>query len=1194
MSALDLSFGEEDQREYGETTITTDAAFTIDLLSRLLDFCSFSGFVSLFDGNSRPTNVSSAVAQFIVFEPCPVEVWAYIPLQVTCSLITQISEHDFQNALRVQYRSIPCERRDIVVAKLEQMYLPVEGRAGAKTNLTIADCATAFYGDPHFKTMAATLIKFGDRNDWQATFCVSLLGLHHASAQAWRVHNLLIKLQASFFTLPFTSATKFLKELHNVYRTRFVDPNDCSALTAEQVRHMYGVDTLPGRHESLKHPAYEELIMRMVDPTQRKYISPFQEPDVDPDGTAYATDLSRAIRIALEEALGSAPDVHLESFEDWYSRRMFWAAAGGAPGAKVRWDSDSSTERLNKRGALLIIPEQHIWEIVRKVGDLTPQEFSKAALKYEAGKDRWILNTSIEYYLVEAYLLDMFEGACVGETWNSSVNSAAQELRERIKRLAVLADPRNAGLMWDFSDFNINHTMHALTQLFVELEHVFKRFGTYTDTKDKNRDEILADIALFTRWKIEAKRHMYVFDPEVGFGTEAVRSLQSGERSTSFTNTFLNRAYRIMHDWFCERFFGRPLLLRESWHQGDDVLVLTKSVSDAVLACVVYNLLGFAGQPYKILLSHAGYGEFLRYSYDPTINSIAGYPIRTYSGLIGGEFFRETSTDPGERALTFLDQVSDAIRRGCMPTQKLLDVLIKKHAHLSYTKGGIVKRVFPKLDLLLTPAILGGYGTSSLQPTRYLSRPRYVADTLQPLIEVFSDKDSQATQLAAATLFNSPIAFGIASGQGKTTLTAKYPAVFVDPDTYVDRSLVDLLAKRRDWKRLNARHRTLPYPRNKVLLTWAYETAPEDYFYVGSLVVKDFTPVRLSSDNTAAQYQTAQRLPGAAPVYEFQSYDARDAFIFSVISQLANNAGNLMGSYVLTPTRRSFITTTRPLFKPPDVPTRLLSDKRSFGELSDAKWLARIGASAAIGRVNAAIVHDALSGAYPAAALSNALASFAEELDKYLSTVREGPDVEPLNLPSSWVPRMHRSIDAIFTWISGGAGSKPSHSYGVVNALLRDLKLNSLVTLMAAIHELPPVFYPGRLGRLYNVLTLRNDGAKIIDRPHYVKVKTILYLAHAGDEVVFERICDNIYSYLVGEMSFFPAPPSYVSPLVSTTLRDATLEFVEQQLFPEILQHSKVDFANYVSTIEYNMHRAYTAYTWKFADRQRPPLNMSG
>ncbi|QOI17266.1 RNA-dependent RNA polymerase [Picoa juniperi mycovirus 1] len=408
--------------------------------------------------------------------------------------------------------------------------------------------------------------------------------------------------------------------------------------------------------------------------------------------------------------------IKADSMETWYGDRLAWGAAGGAPGAKIQWSSDS-TERLNKRGALLMISYSHLERVLNDIGKA--HLYSKMARKWELGKFRGIWNTAIENYIFQGYIADIIENNARGDTWYSAGESPRLKYANEAKR--VIDHIFSSTVMWDYSDFNINHTFILMKVLLaaaltVLLERVEPNPG-------EDIEVIRNDMKRCVVWTNTA-RDVTILDnnndEEIEIVALVARSMQSGERMTSFINTFSSRTYLLSVNKWAMQTLGRELAptsdssvtRRSQYHLGDDVWAYVSDVVDGLLLCIIFNLHGYAGQLYKITLSYSGVGEYLRLMYDSHESTVAGYPIRSLAGLIGGEFSRDSIQDPGARAVSFVDQYQKVINRGAkyLPT-RLLHRMIDLHCTATYTPpGDRPHRITVPYHVLSIPSSLGGYG----------------------------------------------------------------------------------------------------------------------------------------------------------------------------------------------------------------------------------------------------------------------------------------------------------------------------------------------------------------------------------------------------------------------------------------------------------------------------------------------------
>lgn len=1134
----DFPVAEEDLREKPE-------------LANLLDFPvdSYVTARSLYNLDAPPTDTVGALARYIYLEPTPSEVFGFLPSDVVYSDILP-RDANYQLQEPPTARLLGPER--VALAKsLDARYPKVPGRAGAKTNLAPSDILMSETNDPVIHLMAVRLD--GVPNDWEATFAAALLALSLASVPA-RDMSIWLCNQSWFFSLDFLDAAKVLKQIHTAIRTTRMAPWG-QFLSADEARCLYGLDALPGRNEKFKFDATAEIMMRIADPSIRAYIGR----DGSLDYTNYDLDLYQSIDEAVTSVLPGR--VHLESFSHWYDRRMFWAAAGGAPGATVRWATDGDRQRLNKRGALLLIPEIHMLNILKNV--LDPVLYSKAAVKFENGKNRAIWNTAIEHYVIQAYILDMFEGANESGTWNAGAASADEMLRGTVRRLLNLGD--RVGLMWDFSDFNINHTLTAQTYLWQAVERALLKRGSGTTSIDTL--VCAQDIRMATAFIVGARNFTVLHDTETDFIARVSRSLQSGERATSFTNTFLNRAYTLQVRRYFVRSCGRPIIHDESYHQGDDVYLTVDNVCDAQEVCYAYNLLGYAGQVHKIMADYPNSrGEFLRIHYDYQLKRAVGYPVRSYMGLIGGEFFREGLADPGARSISFSDQVAKVNRRGGRISKRLLERLQVKNTSLSYTSEDKKShKVTVPPDLLTTPVRFGGYASTLSAEAISLAH-----DT--SALSFLNDRDLTTAVLSVSV----PLAIGIPSGEGKSTLARKYPHLFADPDDYVDFNYVMPFVEREAWDELSQIHRATHFPRNKILLMWNYHTCPNDFQFLGSFLVDDkhATGVRLNAGNRAAIMQEADdpRLP--KPIIA-ESFDHRDQAIFDVLQRF------IMEKTVPTPNTlraRDYRTYTsaepQPVYEPPQVPLSVFFSHPSARRLPDFSFAARLGLANAVPRLQRSILDSAITGAYDPRDLSTSYARFAERLDAYLQQVTKGPIRIGRYVPQALVSKFRDFACSHYSrLVNSGDPLAPHtrHSYGSLHALVPELGLNSFSTLTTLIDEMPPSLYLGRAGKLRALIMASHDVGPVarsmlafIDR----------YLTCDLSDVDHSNF---LFDWLVGGMAFLSAPPSAASPLALSTNRSIVLSFLEhysnQLYYPD--SDLTLDIVSALETLGLHCYMAY-------------------
>lgn len=718
--------------DYLEIKVSKASVTCTQDLIEPLDICS----TLCVDLNAHPDNLDEALVRLLLLNPTPSEIYALLPPKIVYSLLSldPASYTIIPSCLPTHSPALTGSE----LAELDAKYPPNRGRPGGKLH---ADPSTVYRGcrsaDSRVVLIARWLLN-RDNSDtlWESTLASALIALP-ALSRACRDFFVDYFFCLDIHSLPVKQWTKMCKVIHTAIRVTRCLPTMSRQLTVDEARQLYGVDLLSGPSEDHSMSAKDEIQQRMG-PSAYNAV-PTNNCALPIDEAQYSAYFTAALQEVVREDL--PPTVQWPTFKDWYADRLGWAASGGAPGFKVHWDD--STERLNKRGALLSLPYEHVETMLRNNDQ--PLHYSKAATKFEKGKKRAIWNTSIYHYLFQAYVLDCLDAHLRDKdstpdgprpaNWDSSTHKSAQRLATQFSRLSDLASG-GAGLMWDFSDFNINHSMVTMVELFRSLGLELMKRTSSVEGSDYLA-QVRQDFLDCCDWISRARVNTILdsadqTDPLV---SEIVRSLQSGERATSFTNTFENRIYLKVGDYTAQALLGRQLLRNARSQQGDDVFVIANSVYDGVLACGLLNISGAAGQVYKITLDYDGRGEFLRYAYDAKARTVIGYPVRSALGLISGEFFMEPIVDPDARAVAYLEAFNRANLRGANLPSTFLDALIARNCSVSFTTStGRKTRITGDVDFALCPAILGGLGATGYPPMRHStgSLKRYQSSLARP------------------------------------------------------------------------------------------------------------------------------------------------------------------------------------------------------------------------------------------------------------------------------------------------------------------------------------------------------------------------------------------------------------------------------------------------------------------------------
>lgn len=1038
-------------------------------------------------------------------------------------------------------------------AELITSYPPNVGRAGARVHITLTDLLTTQLCR---ESMVILLLahQYRNTNSLEAVTLVNLALVPYLSdpiAKGDMVSFILRNARNIFSSSP-AQLAKYLKKVHSHSRSFLRLPG--SGLPAYQISqarayadNFYGFDALVGRSEHFSLDFGAEVQMRMADPVIRglPVISPASDSltlDVEKMRTLDAKVSAEVIRSMMVDS------VTPESFSSWYARRMFWAASGGAPGAKVTWTNTSDKPeilRLNKRGALLAIPESHYRAILEKA--TTPVQWSVKAVKYEPGKLRAILNTSIELYVFQAYILDMFEAHLRSNTWYASHNAGAQRLQAHVRRLNDLRE--HVGLMWDFADFNVNHTFDNQRNLFYAVvSQIVKTMNL--DSNHATRASTIRDMTRIGDYVLQARGNTFIADNDTGLVMQVVRSLQSGERSTSFINSVRNQVDHEITECAAEQLFGHRLSVHSGDKSGDDVFGVARDMKSAILQCALYNLCGFAGQNSKILISYpthgGGRGEFLRYSYDASNGRVSGYPLRALTGVVHGEFFNEPITDPVSRAATVIEQYNKLFRRGITLPDTLLNMQLTNVTRLVYTEHGRKHVVNVPRNILTIPTALGGAGA----PPILSSGPGNSALTNKALIP------------------NAKYAVCIPSGEGKSTLAVRYPDYFVDHDSLINLNATPLREEAiatGNWEKVNAFLRSVDVPAGKVLLTWHADTAPRG-FKVKVFMLTNGTGLRANAANRRSLFNL--RSTGRVGKEDFHLY-ADHGQLTSGILAFTRNIFSFNASRV----RSIVLNTDGEILKYPKLRLPNLNAsvtlRKAKTSVVDYDTLQKFGATRQQELVDESLLASGLTAALPKSALSNALATYASELD----TTLKGVSLSSVHIPllsltdllldqDSLRDEFRNIIKQHISPLPGVGLSRnplldraavlhPKHHYNSIVSLLRATGCSSGVTLNASIDAQPNTgkYSNAKMNQLYNFIK-RAYGATF----HGKHSDTIQRYLKAIDRLTamlppLKNAHKNLFLFFSGGLQTFPVDaPAYSTEMLST-VRDFVWHFIEHHSF---------------------------------------------
>ncbi|AEZ54148.1 RNA-dependent RNA polymerase [Fusarium virguliforme dsRNA mycovirus 1] len=874
------------------------------------------------------------------------------------------------------YRYLDDNGRTTTFKSVIERYPHVAGRAGGKVFITSEMLTTVPVTTGILSVLAARLHTVSQADlGWEQIFPINLILLKFLDIVGedllWALcdtHELWVSRQPE--------AAKLLKQMHAQIKTAHRIPRlsayfGRNYMARDWARRLYGLEVLVGRTEQFELDFSKEAIMRTIDPVNRalpeirthlngfKYIS-FSH-------TALQDMLPVATRKVFNQLLKDT--AALTTLDEFYDTRNYWGASGGAPGAKITWENSQEKYRVNKRGALLALPKSRIRELLNSVRSkaskgIQPVQWSTKALKFEAGKLRSILNTTVEHYVIQGYITHVFETNIRTDSWYSVGHSNSARIANQLRRIADLKE--NVGFMWDYADFNINHAYYLISDLLLaRIEAVLSRAR---EPSPARLQTVGADLNACAAFVILARYNTYLYDHDTDVAIRSMRGLQSGERDTSRVNSDANRVDTEIVQMLGKKILGYTLLKPHIDASGDDAFELTNSVSDAMYASALYNLSGSAGQVHKVSICRptagGAEGEFLRLHYDARTHSVSGYPIRAMVGFSHGEYFNEPVPQPAQRYAAFINQRAKLTRRGWSCPGPLFDAVVRKHTKLVYTDSGIRHIYTPNPRLVTLPSAMGGFGVEY--------DAKELVSGCSPPYEI-----TWRTRKYTA-LF-------IPSGEGKTTLARQYPDLFIDHDTFVNDLILHPLRseafKSGDWKPVNAYLRNVirimigdsgsilngPFG-PKVILTWGPDTIPQNITGV-ALLLKDLTGLRANVANRASILRSVPK----QSIHYYKNFAERNS---AAVALCGPTGEEVRVSYMK--------------FEAPSVPPRYAIkgvDARGIlrntkTTLADYAVLNKYGVTETVA-LDREVVESSLSGAWPKQLMTDSLADYGRQLARW-------------------------------------------------------------------------------------------------------------------------------------------------------------------------------------------------------------------
>nr|QSV39140.1 RNA-dependent RNA polymerase [Peach-associated virus 2] len=301
------------------------------------------------------------------------------------------------------------------------------------------------------------------------------------------------------------------------------------------------------------------------------------------------------------------------------------------------------------------MPKQHIAKMLSR----RPEIKAWASVKYEWAKMRAIYGVDLTSTVITNFAMYRCEEVFrhrfpIGE------EAAADRVHRRLKYLLKDAE----SLCYDFDDFNAQHSISSMQAV---LEAYFDTF--YDDMSVEQRAAM--------QWVCRSVEDMTIInnEGEVSEKFKIAGTLLSGWRLTTFINTALNYIYFKIAGVF--DIDG----VRDSVHNGDDVLVAIDSVKTANLVHERMRSINARAQPSKCNVFSVG--EFLRVEHkiDKEEGLGAQYLTRGVATLVHSRIESQEPTrlvEAVKAAVTRCMEVAQRSKGGDDVAMALLDMVIKR------------------------------------------------------------------------------------------------------------------------------------------------------------------------------------------------------------------------------------------------------------------------------------------------------------------------------------------------------------------------------------------------------------------------------------------------------------------------------------------------------------------------------------
>ncbi|UHK03178.1 MAG: RNA-dependent RNA polymerase [Hangzhou totivirus 7] len=327
---------------------------------------------------------------------------------------------------------------------------------------------------------------------------------------------------------------------------------------------------------------------------------------------------------------------------EFVESRQSWLSSGSSGGEHIL--IDEKEVRVNKRTYFESIPIQE--NISWLYGE--PKLEAVASEKFEQSKARAIYGTKPKDYCVMAYAIMQLEAVLHKVSGLEGGLTGADEMRSILRRMKMFKEHELEGLMIDYADFNIQHTLEAQAEVFNAILRRFEYVG------------IKGDILIALKWCSDACLNQWVKFPGSTEYERVVQGLFSGNRGTNFINTLCNLAYFKCASDLVKKMLDISPVDLYNLHQGDDVWISFKNRLWGISLYATMKNMGFVFQNSK-QLQDISRGEFLRVLYSR--EGAMGYLARAIGTLIIRPLQGEDDVSPDSRVTALNNQIMVLSRR---------------------------------------------------------------------------------------------------------------------------------------------------------------------------------------------------------------------------------------------------------------------------------------------------------------------------------------------------------------------------------------------------------------------------------------------------------------------------------------------------------------------------------------------------